>query len=191
MDVETGYKYESVQDMVQDAVRLGCDAVVNCTGLGASSLCSDTEMVGARGVLIHYDRNNCRSEENDLKDAAILTEEAPWGSETEPCYLIPRGDVVVVGGSYLENDTHTSLRPEEKKRLAANAQLLGIDTDSCMPVAEWTGFRPCRPTVRCQVDDESGKNENVRVVHNYGHGGSGWTVFVGAAKETANLVTDQ
>jgi glycine/D-amino acid oxidase-like deaminating enzyme len=30
--------------------------------------------------------------------------------------------------------------------------------------------------------------EGVKLVHNYGHGGSGWTVFCGAAREAASLL---
>ena len=99
-------EYNSIDEMVEDARDLGCDTVINCTGLGASQLCRDeNDMVGGRGVLLHYERNCERTKEWYMEtelfhDAAILIEDGAWGSDTEPCYIIPRGDKFVVGGSY-------------------------------------------------------------------------------------------
>lgn len=191
INVETDEYYGSLQDMVKDAVDMGCDAVVNCTGMGAASLCNDDKMVGGRGVLLHYDRTCQRREDMHgsrpmPNDVVILTEEPPWGSETEPCYLIPRGDVIVVGGSYIEGDTKPTLRPKERERLKRNAYLMGIDTEKSSIVGEWVGFRPYRPSVRLEIE-----MLDLPVVHSYGYGGSGWTVFVGAARETAALAIDK
>jgi D-amino-acid oxidase len=196
VDVDTGREFESLQDMVNDAAELGCNAVVNCTGAASASLCDDPSIVGARGIILNYDRDSCKRREfvHDatgevmVNDAVILSEEAPWATETEPCYLIPRGNVLVVGGSYLEGDATQEIRPEERQRLANNARHLGIDVNESAPTAEWVGFRPVREPVRCEIDDTIGQQEGVLVVHNYGHGGSGWTVNVGAAKEVARLL---
>lgn len=196
LSVEIGHEYGSLQEMVEDAAQLGCDAVVNCTGIGASTLCGDSSIIGARGILLNYDRASCKRREfvHDttgdvmVNDAVLMSDEAPWATETEACYLIPRGNVLAVGGSYLVGDTDKEIRPGERKRLLRNAWNLGIDVDESAPVAEWTGFRPVRETVRCEVDTTVGELEGVRVVHNYGHGGSGWTVNAGAAKEVAKLL---
>jgi D-amino-acid oxidase len=197
VNVETGVEYESVDDMMDEAKRLNCDGVLNCTGLGASKLCNDEQMIGARGVLLHYDRETCirRSSMNETdlglmqNDANIMTEDAPWGSGDLPCYLIARGNTIVVGGSYLEGDTETKLRPEERERLLQNAKLVGIDTERTQPVGEWVGFRPYRPTSRCEVDPKH-TSSDIRLVHSYGYGGSGWTVYVGCAKEATKLLLD-
>jgi D-amino-acid oxidase len=196
INVETALEYESVQHMVEDAIALGCDAVVNATGLGAAKICNDKHLVGARGILHHYDRETCVRKESIhegefgvmLNDAVILADDPPYGTETEPAYLIPRGNIIVAGGSYLEGDPETGIRPEEHARLLRNAELLGIDTTKSKPVGEWTGFRPYRPIARCEIDEEFGVAENVKIVHNYGYGGSGWTVYVGAAKEATDLL---
>jgi D-amino-acid oxidase len=204
VDVETGVEYESVEHMIEEAKLLDCDGVVNCTGLGASELCDDNQLIGARGILLHYDRNSCirRSSVSEGEfgpmrhDANILVEDAPWGSEDMPCYLIVRGDTIVVGGSYLEHDSEPNLRDEERTRLLKNAELVGIDTERSHPIGEWTGFRPYRPTSRCEVDnkykgatsDINNNNRDIRLVHSYGYGGSGWTVYVGCAKEATQLI---
>lgn len=196
ISVETGHEYASLQDMVKDAIELDCHAVVNCTGIDAATLCGDTSIVGARGVILQYDRKGCMRREfiNDTSgdamsnDAVVIADEAPWGTETEPCYLIPRGNRLVVGGSYLEGDDQQTIRPEERKRLEKNAWNLGINVEESAPVAEWVGFRPARPTVRCEIDATVGQAEGVKVAHCYGHGGSGWTVNVGTAREVARLL---
>lgn len=195
IDVD-GCEFESLQDMINHAAELGCDALVNCTGAASSMLCNDSSIVGARGIVLNFDRETCKRREfrHDatgeimMNDAVILTDEAPWATETEPCYLIPRGNVLVVGGSYLEGDTETDIRPNERKRLLNNARHVGIDVNESTPSAEWVGFRPVRETVRCEIDDSVGQQDGVTVVHNYGHGGSGWTVNVGAAKQVARLL---
>lgn len=196
VDVDTGHEFDSLQDMVHDAAELGCDSLVNCTGAGSSTLCEDSKVVGARGIILNYDREACKRREivHDatgevmVNDAVLMIEEGPWGTVTEPAYIIPRGDILVVGGSCLEADTEAEIRPDERKRLLKNAHNLGIDIEKSEPTAEWVGYRPVRETVRCEIDGSVGQEENVLVVHNYGHGGSGWTVNVGTAKEVARLL---
>ena len=191
-DIDLATKYRSMDEMIDDAKALGCDVVVICTGLGSQSLCRDMSLVGARGAVLNYDRRcerrgDAPGSSHMVNDAAILVEEGLWGSERETAYLIPRGDVCVVGGTYLEGDAETSLREEEKERLTKNAWKLGIDTNKATPQSSWIGFRPYRPTTCLEVDENLSK-KGVKVVMNYGHGGSGWTVFAGAAKDAANLV---
>jgi D-amino-acid oxidase len=194
VDVETGQYYSSMDEMVDDAVQMECDGLLNCTGLGSASICKDEALVGARGVLLQYDRATAKrtmqvhavTDDELVNDAVILIEDAPLGSETMPCYLIPRGNLLVVGGTYLEGDPATEIRPKERERLLLNAKALGIDSDSTPHIGEWVGFRPYRPTTRCELDTSFDK---LRVVHNYGHGGSGWTVYIGAAAEGVRLMT--
>ena len=59
INVETGHEYESIDELRERAANLGCDTVVNCTGLGASTICRDADMVGARGILLQFDRASC------------------------------------------------------------------------------------------------------------------------------------
>jgi len=196
VNVNMGHEYASVQEMVEAARSLGCQAVVNCVGLGAASVCNDPHLMGARGILLEFDRKTTKrtfvgsdgTQENLAHDAVILVEERPWADDLYPCYLIPRGDRLVVGGSYAENDKEPTIRPEERDRLLTYASHLGIDAQSSPPVGEWTGFRPYRRVTRCEVDNLHGGPEAVKVVHNYGHGGSGWTVAAGVAREAAALL---
>jgi len=44
------------------------------------------------------------------------------------------------------------------------------------------GIRPCRTEIRLEVEG--------KIIHNYGHGGSGWTVCWGCAEDTVKLVNN-
>lgn len=189
--IDMNTKYTSLEEIVNDAKDLGCDGVANCTGLGAARLCDDSSMFGGRGALLHYDRSCLRREYNGeglerKHDACVLTEEGSWGTSNEPCYLIVRGDVLVVGGSYKEGDEKDTICNEERKRLEQNAWTMGIDTKNAKSKGEWIGWRPCRPSVCVKADNSI--DSSVRIVHSYGVGGSGWTVFTGIAKETVSLL---
>lgn len=187
IDIDLSKKYASLDEMKFDAIELNCDAIVNCTGMGSKILCGDDDLKGGRGVTLLYDRHNSRYRQDmsNTKDAVITTEEPPWGSEIAPAYAIARGEHYVVGGSYLENDDCNMVRDEEKARLKCNAKhLLSIEEDE-EAVAEWTGFRPVRSTVRVELDKDQ---TDIDFVHNYGHGGSGWTTFVGTSLEVTRLL---
>ena len=203
VNVETGVYYQSQEELIEEAKRLDCDAIVNCTGMGASELCGDSDMTPARGVLLKYDRDSCKRLDhsmdkslpldtaNQLHDACIFADEAPWATRDLPSYMIVRGNDIVIGGTCLMGDEETKVRPEERKRLLETARLLGIDTGACQPKEEWVGFRPYRQQIRCEVDEKysaANINDGIRLVHCYGTGGSGWTIYTGLSKEAARLV---
>jgi D-amino-acid oxidase len=177
INVDTGLYYENTSQVLEEAKEMDCDAVVNCTGLGAAALCQDTQMIGGRGVLLQYDRVSCirlphpkgedpllAATSEQLHDACVMVESPPWGSNEYPCYLIVRGDTIVVGGSYLEGDKEASMRPDERLRLLENARILGIDTGGSKPKGEWVGHRPYRANTRCEIDAELSTND-IKLVH--------------------------
>ena len=196
VEVSHDRTFVSTDDMVDEAKRLGCDTVINCVGLAAADLCQDNELIGARGILMHFDRQSTErtfvgedgTTESLQNDAVIAMEDGQWASDGYPCYLIPRRDLLVVGGSYLENDTETTIRPEERERLLRYATTLGIDPVASPPIGEWVGSRPYRPTTRCGLDEERTEKSGLTFIHNYGHGGSGWTIATGVAREVASLI---
>lgn len=183
-------KCNSIQEMINAAKKFGCDSLVNCTGLGSRHVCSDESLVGGRGVLLQFHRASCEWDiQPDSKDSVIMIEDPPLGSETAPCYMIPRGNVIAVGGTYLKGDEENEIRSDEMKKILQNARRMGINTDKSKPSGQWVGFRPYRPTARLEID-ENYSGQGVKVVHSFGYGGSGWTVFVGAAKEAVSLLSE-
>ena len=45
------------------------------------------------------------------------------------------------------------------------------------------GVRPCRDEVRLELEWKEGHP----IIHNYGHGGSGWTIVWGCADDVVHL----
>jgi D-amino-acid oxidase len=196
VNVETGVHFQSLDEMREEAAKLGCNVLVNCTGLGASKICNDTTMQGSRGVMLLYDRVAvlrrvaCLGENlENIHDAVIMAENGQWTTDSMPAYMIPRGGVLVVGGSLMKGEVDIRIRDEERQQLLKNAEALGIDTSKIEPIGQWTGFRPYRDTVRLEIDQQY-STRDMKVIHNYGHGGSGWTINVGAAKDVAQLILE-
>lgn len=161
---------------------LGFDAVVNCCGLGGSEFAGDAEgaVVPGRGVVAQFLRPPGRLR------AVMTTEDDPLATKTEPAYCIPRGDVVVVGGTFHEGNFDTGHTPEEIARIKRTAAAMAPhDLAGQEPIQVWTGLRPVRSAgVRLEASTEDG----VVLAHNYGHGGSGWTIAHGCAVEIADLI---
>ena len=86
----------------------------------------------------------------------------------------------------------------DRRILARNLQSLpgALRAQGAVPLADpivvgrWSGLRPQREGgVRLELElSEAGEGGPLQVVHNYGHGGSGWTVMAGAAREACALV---
>lgn len=50
------------------------------------------------------------------------------------------------------------------------------------------GLRPGRPNVRLEIEIKDISNKQMKIVHNYGHGGCGVTLCMGCAVEATELV---
>lgn len=149
----------------------GFDAIANCSGLGARELVGDASLVPIRGQVAWLKGAACRR--------AILREHG------EPTYLIPRGDVVVAGGTAQRGDAGLDVRADDEEAFLRRCRELVPDLDGAV-VQRKVGLRPGRPSVRLELDT-SGR---IPVVHNYGHGGAGVTLSWGCGEEAARLLLD-
>lgn len=164
-----------------------CEMLVNCAGLGGTALAGDDaegDMMGGRGVILVYARPP------SLELGVLIFDEGPLASADKPMYVIPRGDVVVVGGTYEEGLSHSMAgTPEELARLKANAAALIPELGAAEPLRSWVGLRPVRRAgVRHGVAAE--RCRSVHVAHNYGHGGAGWTTAHGCSEELAEAIAE-
>lgn len=147
------------------------DIVVNCTGLGARKLCGDNELVGVLG-------------QTAIVRAGTLPMDTFIGDERNPdaiFYSIPRREEVVLGGCRIELpgvDTVPAPNPELRDAILSRARAAGYEPGELL--RERCGLRPVRPRVRLEREG--------RVIHNYGHGGAGYTLAWGCAEEVAQLV---
>jgi D-amino-acid oxidase len=147
--------------------------VINCAGIGARELVRDTDFEPHRGQVAIVPR---------IKDLsyAVVCDDAPL------MYAIPRRNDYVLGGTNeLSNDLAAD-SATTTRIVAECTRALKIEKPNVL--AERVGLRPFRKSgVRVERDQlRNGRT----VIHNYGHGGSGFTLSWGCAEEVFGLATD-
>lgn len=162
------------------------DALVNCAGLGARDL-GDPSVYPLRGAVVRL-RNDGRA--GPRLTAAHCVAHDPAVADGGFVFIVPRGDDTVILGGFAEPDewdlgigldSHAPVREVYRRCLEFLPALRGAELDAAEPVR--VGLRPARPG-NVRLEAEAG----IRVVHNYGHGGSGVTFSWGCAGEVAELV---
>jgi D-amino-acid oxidase len=145
------------------------DVVVNCIGVGARELLNDNEVYGVRGQI-------------QVVDAPSVT--TFYLDDEGPTYIIPRVNDVVMGGTAVENDYSTDVRSDVTDAIRARCIEIEPLLATARVIANRVGIRPCRTTVRLDEETRDGQ----RIIHNYGHGGSGITLSWGCADEVALMI---
>lgn len=146
--------------------------VVNCTGLGAAELCQDRAMQPVRGQVVVVER---REVPHALIDDIGAT----------PFYVVPRGRDLVLGGTAQVGDRRTSIDDRDTDAILDGIGARMPELRSLRPRAVKVGLRPYRSTVRVEAEPRPGGR---LLVHDYGHGGSGYTLAWGCAEAVADLV---
>ena len=149
------------------------DLVINCAGIGARELIHDTDLEPHRGQVAIVPK---------IKDLpyAVVCDDAPL------MYAIPRTNDCVFGGT---NDLSYDLVADSAttaRIVAECSRALKIEKPNVL--AKRVGLRPFRKSgVRVERDR---LRDGRTVIHNYGHGGSGFTLSWGCAEEVVHLATD-
>ena len=141
------------------------DIIINCTALGSQHLCNDEELIPIRGqvALLEPDDFSFIFLDNEM-----------------PIYIVPRQDAIIVGGTFEEGIFDTTCEPATLDNILYNAYALFPELKEKKIIGNWAGLRPYRPIVRVERE----KN----IIHNYGHGGSGYTLSWGCAEEVTRLI---
>ena len=164
---QKGVKFIEKEIKTFDELTNDYDLVINCSALGARELCNDDTLIPVRGqVALLAPRNNL---------PIYLDNE-------KPLYVVPRKDAIIVGGTYEERVESEKTEPATIERILNNAYEVFPELKQQEVVGSWAGLRPYRSEVR--VEHEEGTN----IVHNYGHGGSGFTLSFGCAEEVSAIV---
>lgn len=146
------------------------DLVINCAGIGARELVRDADLEPHRGQVAIVPKVEGLS-------AAIVCDDAPL------MYAIPRANDCVFGGT---NDLSNNLAadPATTQQIVAEcSRVLNIDKPPV--IAERVGLRPFRKSgVRLERNRLA---DGRTVIHNYGHGGAGFTLSWACAREVREL----
>ncbi|WP_437730696.1 FAD-dependent oxidoreductase [Sorangium sp. So ce1335] len=146
------------------------DCVVNCTGLGARALTGDAELLALYGQV-------AITEPGDTHPDVALGDER---NESALIYVIPRRREIVIGGCVVPSADDRSLVPDPE---LTDAMLQRVRAAGLVPgrlLRTRAGLRPYRNTVRLEREG--------RVIHNYGHGGAGYTLAWGCADEVVAML---
>lgn len=99
----------------------------------------------------------------------------------EQAYIIPRDDVVILGGTAIKYNWNAEIKEEEtKKGILERCERLVPGISKAPILEEWIGLRPGRMNGIClESKPLQNKNKQGFIIFNYGHGGSGVTLSFG------------
>jgi D-amino-acid oxidase len=163
--IHDGVRFEKVEDVDP---RFGL--VINCAGFGAKALVHDADLEPHRGqvaIVSKIEGLTC----------AMVCDDAPL------MYAIPRARDCVFGGTN-ELSQNLALDPKSTAGIVAEcSRVLKIDNPPVL--AERVGIRPFRKS-GVRVEREWLRDGRM-VIHNYGHGGAGFTLSWGCARQIVSV----
>ncbi|MEI6481711.1 MAG: FAD-dependent oxidoreductase [Candidatus Saccharibacteria bacterium] len=150
-----------------------CGVVVNCTGLGSKKLFNDVKLYPVRGQVVLVEPNGFDN---------VLADDEAFNNLS---YIIPRIDDIVVGGTAQKDNWSLEIDPEDTKEILRKAPGMSPVFKDVKIIKEKVGLRPARDEVRLEL--ERVDNDSV-IIHNYGHGGAGYTLSWGCANEVIEII---
>jgi D-amino-acid oxidase len=158
-------RFEKLEDVSREF-----DFVINCAGIGARELVQDVDLEPHRGqvaIVPKIDNLTC----------AIVSDDAPL------IYAIPRTNDCVFGGTNEISD-NLEVNPAATSKIVAQCSRV-LDIQNPKILTERVGLRPFRRSgVRLERDK---LHDGRTVIHNYGHGGAGFTLSWGCAEDVLDL----
>jgi D-amino-acid oxidase len=162
--ITSGLRFKNVEE-----VDRSFDVVINCAGIGARTLVRDADLEPHRGQVVLVEKLNL--------PGAVVCDDPPL------MYAIPRAHDCVFGGT---NEISDDLAPDPATSaaiLSECSRTLNIEPPTV--IATRVGLRPFRKIgVRVELDRTA---DGRRLIHNYGHGGSGFTLSWGCAQTVLEL----
>jgi D-amino-acid oxidase len=166
-------KQAKVDSLAEESA--AADWVVNCTGLGSAELTGDSSLTPVRGLV--------------LRCAKVPgLPEACWIDDSDsslPTYVLDRGSDLILGGTADAGSSATAATQAEVQGILERCAALVPQIADVHVLETKVGFRPARDRVRLEQDPAL-----ANVIHDYGHGGSGYTLSWGCAAEVAQLLAE-
>jgi D-amino-acid oxidase len=150
--------------------------VVNCSGVGARDLVGDALVYPIRGQL-----KRVHPPSNSLDEILVYVE------PDKATYIVPRARDCILGGTAEKDDWELAARAETATDIVRRCEMLEAGVSQWPSIQDVVGLRPGRDEVRLELERVGGQNA---VIHNYGHGGAGFTLCWGCAQEVTRLVKD-
>ena len=141
--------------------------IVNCSGLASRALADDLSVTPVRGQVVRVERVAG-------VDAWLLDQT----DEEKLVYVVPRANDVVVGGTATVGEFDQASDPQVATAILERAVRLVPPLAGAAVLGTAVGLRPARPTIRVATTQ---RPSGGTIIHNYGHGGAGWTVAWGCA----------
>lgn len=166
-EINANVRFEKLKDVDRKF-----DLVINCAGIGARELVQDADLEPHRGQVAIVPRIESLS-------CAIVCDDEPL------MYAIPRTNDCVFGGTNDVSDNLAADPATTSQIVAESSRVLNIERPRVL--AERVGLRPFRRSgVRLERDR---LDDGRTVIHNYGHGGAGFTLSWGCAREVLDMAT--
>ncbi|OGM48161.1 D-amino acid oxidase [Aspergillus bombycis] len=168
------------------------DIIVNATGLGAKELVNDQDVYPVRGAIRRVE-NTRYSKFRHLNDAYLVPAQmGPGDVPSKTVFIVPRNDDILYVGSIIQRHSNTmNLTPESPE-----VRQMWDRAGEFMPSLSHAGFvnhfpfaQGLRPFTKKNVKVRADEDCGFPLVHNYGHGGSGWTLGIGTAQCAVYILT--
>lgn len=149
------------------------ELVVNCTGVAARELADDPSVYPVRGQIVRVS--------NPGLTLSMRDEHHPAGR----AYIYSRTEDCILGGTLDEGRWDTEVDVAEAESILARCREIEPRLMEADVIEHVVGLRPARPTVR--IEESPTGSSRARLLHNYGHGGSGVTIGWGCAEDVLGL----
>lgn len=157
---------KSIQSL--EALLVTHPIVINCSGLGARELAQDETLYPIRGQVLSVKK--IPNFEGCILRGQPLS------------HIFTRTHDCIIGGTVDESDWDLAPRAESLNMLLTGLREIypDLQDQDIEVLSEKVGLRPGRAEVRLGVEG--------KIIHNYGHGGAGFTVSWGCAQEVVEFV---
>jgi D-amino-acid oxidase len=161
----TAGRIESAHISKAEEIPRDFSLIINCAGIGARELVHDSELEPHRGQVAIVSKLELAQ--------AIVCDDAPL------MYAIPRAHDCVFGGTNSISDNREPSSADTTAIVSECSRVLGIGPPPVIGVK--VGLRPFRKSgVRLEPEK---LGDGRTVIHNYGHGGAGFTLSWACAEE--------
>lgn len=172
---ESGGKIEEKEIGSLDELYRDNRLIINCSGVWARRLANDKEVYPIRGQVVIVKKP-------ESIERCLMDENGPLSLT----YIVPRSKDCIVGGTAEEREDaweqQLQADPDTAKDILRKCTELEPRLDTAEVLTHKVGLRPGRKEVRLELEEIEGF-ARCGVIHNYGHGGAGFTLSWGCAAE--------